>query len=289
MQRILVTGGNGLLAHALKEMAPPDFQLCFLGHAEFDLTRAELMARRLAELKPQTVINTAAYNLVDRCEIERDLSWAVNAAGPEQLAGLCIRDHIRLVHYGTDYVFDGVKKSPCSELDTPNPLNHYAAGKLAGERAVLRASPTNLVMRTSWVFGWHPTQAKTFVHTILKSAREGRALKSATDQISVPTYASDLAQWTLDLIRGSADGLFHAVNDDGVSRFDWTKIILDEAVRANVIPTAPPVEPVLSSFFNSTMRRPGYSVMSNDKLTKRLGHPPGSWRAGLRKMLARMK
>jgi dTDP-4-dehydrorhamnose reductase len=288
MQRILVTGGNGLLAHALKEIAPPDFQLFIPGHAEFDLTKKELMAQRLVELRPSVVINTAAYNLVDRCEIERDLSWAVNAAGPERLAGLCVRDGIQLVHYGTDYVFDGAKKSPYLEEDTPNPLNHYAAGKLAGEQAVLRASPKNIVMRTSWLFGWHPTQAKTFVHTILKAACEGRALKSTTDQFSAPTFASDLAQWTLELVRCNASGLFHAVNDDGVSRFDWTKIILDEAVRANLIPTAPPVEPVLSTFFNSTMRRPGYTVMSNDKLAKRLGYPLGSWRSGLRKMLAKM-
>jgi len=289
MENILVTGGNGLLAHALKEIAPPDFQLFFPGHAEFDVTRADLMARWLAELKPHAVINTAAYNLVDRCEIERELSWTVNATAPELLAGLCARDGIRLVHYGTDYVFDGAKKSPYSEMDTPNPLNHYAAGKFAGEQAVLHASPKNIVMRTSWVFGWHPTQAKTFVHTILKAAREGRALKSATDQLSVPTYAFDLAQWTLDLVRCNASGLFHAVNDEGASRFDWAKIILDEAVRANLIPTAPMVEPVSGSFFNSTMRRPDYTVMSNEKLAKLLGHSPGSWRPGLRKMLAKMK
>lgn len=289
MQRILVTGGNGLLAHALQEIAPPDFQLLFPGHAEFDLTRADLMAHRLAELKPQTVINTAAYNLVDHCEIERELSWAVNATAPELLAGLCVRDGIRLVHYGTDYVFDGAKKSPYSEMDTPNPLNHYAAGKLAGEQAVLRASPKNIVLRTSWLFGWHPTQAKTFVHTILKAAREGRALKATADQFSVPTFAFDLAQWTLEMVRRNAGGLFHAVNDDGVSRFDWTKIILEEAVRANLIPTAPQVEPVLSSYFNSTMHRPDYTVMSNEKLAKLLGHPLGSWHSGLRKMLAQMK
>ena len=289
MQRILVTGGNGLLAHALREIAPPDFQLFFPGHAEFDVTRADLMARRLAELKPHAVINTAAYNLVDRCEIERELSWAVNATAPQQLAGLCVCDGIRLVHYGTDYVFDGAKRSPYSETDAANPLNHYAAGKLAGEQSVLRASPEHLVLRTSWVFGWHPTQAKTFVHTILKAVREGRVLKATTDQVSVPTFASDLAQWTLTLIRRGAGGLFHAVNDEGASRFDWAKIILDEAVRANLIPSALMVEPVLGSFFNSTMRRPGYTVMSNEKLAKLLGHPPGSWRPGLRKMLAKMK
>ncbi|HZF00697.1 MAG TPA: dTDP-4-dehydrorhamnose reductase [Methylomirabilota bacterium] len=287
--RILVTGGNGLLAHAFKEIAPRDFEFYFLGHADFDLLNPKLMAQRLAELQPQIVINTAAYNLVDRCETERELSWSVNATAPQQLAELCAGKNIRLIHYGTDYVFDGAKKSPYLETDSANPLNHYAAGKFAGEQAVLRASPNNLVLRTSWVFDWHPVQSKTFVHTVLKAAREGRALKATTDQISVPTFASDLAQWTLELVRREANGLFHAANDGGVSRFDWTKIILEEAVRAKLISTAPPVEPVLCSFFNSTMRRPDYTVLSNEKMAKLLGHPIGSWRSGLKKMLAQMK
>ena len=289
MKHILVTGGGGLLAHQLKTIAPRDFEFSFLGHAEFDLLDSKLMAQRLTELRPQVVINTAAYNLVDRCETERELSWAVNASAPQQLAGLCAQQGIQLVHYGTDYVFDGAKKSPYLETDAPNPLNHYAAGKFAGEQAVLKASPKHLVLRTSWVFDWHPTQAKTFVHTVLKAAREGRPLKSTTDQVSVPTFASDLAQWTLELVRNGAGGLFHAVNDEGVSRFDWAKIILEEAVRANLINAAPPVEPVLSSFFSSTMRRPDYTVMGNEKLAKRLGRPVGSWRSGLKKMLAQMK
>ncbi len=289
MQKILVTGGNGLLAHQLKIIAPRDFEFSFLGHAEFDLTNPCLMSQQLTKLKPQVVINTAAYNLVDRCETERELSWSINATAPEMLAELCARDGLRLVHYGTDYVFDGAKKSPYSEADVPNPLNHYAAGKFAGEQAVLRVSPKNLVLRTSWVFDWHPTQTKTFVHTILKAAREGRVLKSTTDQVSVPTFATDLAQWTLELLRQNAAGLFHAVNDEGVSRFDWAKIILEEAMRAKLISAAPLVEPVLSSFFSSTMKRPDYTVMSNEKLSRQLGHPLGSWRIGLRKMLAQMK
>ena len=289
MKHILVTGGDGLLAHALKEITAHDFKISFLGRLDFDLLNPERMAQRLAELRPQIVINTAAYNLVDRCEIERELSWAVNATAPELLAALCARESIRLVHYSTDYVFDGAKKSPYTETDAANPLNHYAAGKFAGEQTVLRASPKNLVLRTSWIFDGHPVQAKTFVHTVLKAAREGRALKSTTDQVSVPTFASDLARWTLDLLRAETGGLFHAVNDDSVSRFDWTKIILEEAVRAKLISVAPPIEPVLSSFFNSTMRRPDYTVMSNVKLSRQLGGPLGSWRAGLKKMLAQMK
>ena len=147
--KILVTGGDGLLAHQFKKIAAGNFEFFFPGHADFDLTNPGLMAQRLAEWRPQIVINTAAYNLVDRCEIERELSWSVNAAGPETLAKLCAEKNIRLVHFGTDYVFDGAKKSPYAETDAPNPLNHYAAGKLAGEQAVLRASPENLVLRTA--------------------------------------------------------------------------------------------------------------------------------------------
>lgn len=286
MQHILITGGDGLLAHALREIAPHDFEFSFVGHADFDLTQPGLMAQRLAELRPDVVINTAAYNLVDRCETERDLSWAANATGPQHLAGLCAGAGIRLVHYGTDYVFDGAKKSPYLESDAPQPLNHYAAGKLAGEQAVLAASPRHLVLRTSWVFGSHPVQVKTFIHTVLRAAREGRPLKSTTDQVSVPTFAPDLAQWTLELVRRGASGLVHAVNDEGVSRFDWTKVILDEAASAGLISTVPPVEPVLSTFFSSTMKRPDYTVMSNAKLTQLLGRPLGSWRTGLKKMLA---
>ncbi len=289
MDRILVTGGNGLLAYQLKKLAPSDCELVFLGHAEFELTNPGLMAQRLDELKPQVVINTAAYNLVDRCETERELSWAVNGTAPGQLAELCAERKIRLVHYSTDYVFDGAKKAPYVESDPTNPLNHYAAGKLAGEQAVLRVSPTHLVLRTSWVFDWHPTQTKTFIHTILKLARTGQPMKSATDQASVPTFATDLAVWTMELVRGGATGLFHAVSDDGLSRFEWARCILAEAGHARLITTQPALEPVLSSAFNATMRRPDYTIMSNEKLAKQLGRRPGSWRPGLRKMLAQMK
>jgi len=287
--KILVTGGDGLLAHALGLIPHQNVQLNFISRGEFDLTQTEQMERQLDHFSPGVVINTAAYNQVDRCEVERELSWAVNATGPEALAGLCARRGICLVHYGTDYVFNGAKKAPYVETDATDPLNYYAAGKLAGEAAVLRASPANLVLRTSWVFDWHPAQTKSFVHTVCKAAREGRALKSTTDQVSVPTFASDLAGWTLELLQRGAAGLFHAINDEGVSRYDWTISILEEAVSRQLISSVPPVEPVLSSFFSTTMRRPDYTVLSNQKLSGELGRPLGSWRAGLRKMLAQMK
>ena len=286
--KILVTGGEGLLAHALRELQPPEGNFVFLSRSDFDLTVRERMQAQLDKIAPHVVINTAAYNQVDRCEIERELSWNVNATGPQHLAELCARAGIRMVHYGTDYVFDGGKKIPYLETDPPKPLNHYAAGKLAGEQAVLGASAKHLVLRTSWVFGWHPTQTKTFVHTVLRTVREGRELKATTDQVSVPTFVSDLALWTWELVRSSASSLVHAVNDEGVSRHDWTLAILAEAAQAGLIPQVPPVEKVTTAFFNSAMRRPAYTVMNNEKLAKLLGRRPGSWRPGLRKMLAQM-
>jgi len=285
-QRILVTGGDGLLAYALRGLVSADCEMTFLSRGDFDLTAAGQMRERLDALRPEVVINTAAYNLVERCEQERDLSWAINATGPETLAKLCAEKNIRLVHYGTDYVFDGEKGSPYVETDAPNTLNHYGAGKLGGERAVLAASPKHVVMRTSWVFGAHPTQTKSYVHSVLRAAVAGNNLKATTDQASAPTFSEDLTRWTLELVRNGAGGLFHAVNDEGVSRFDWTRAILEEAKGLGLIPKQVAVEPVTSDFFKSPMKRPKNSILANGKLTALLGHPLGSWRSGLRKMLA---
>lgn len=285
MLKVLVTGGNGLLAHALQQKAPKSIDLHLCGHADFDLQDPVSMARKLSELKPQVVINTAAYNLVDKCEIERDLSWAVNATGPEILGQLCAERNCKLVHYGSDYVFDGQKRSPYVETDAPNPLNHYAAGKLHGELAVLNSAPHHLVLRTSWIFGSHPNQAKSYVHTVLRVARAGKDLKATTDQISIPTYAPDLAQWTFDLIEREAIGMVHAVNDEPVSRFEWTRIILAQAKATGVIEREPKVEAVTTAYFNPAIQRPAYSVMDNSKAAAILGRKLGSWHNGLIQML----
>jgi len=285
-QRVLVTGGEGLLAFALRTLAPADCEMTFLARMDFDLIAPAQMEERLAALRPDWVVNTAAYNLVEKCEQEREVSWAVNATGPETLAKLCAEKNIRLIHYGTDYVFDGAKGSPYVEADRPNPLNFYGSGKLAGEQAVLAASPQHVVMRTSWVFGSHPTQTKSYVHAVLRAARAGNNLKATTDQASAPTVSDDLARWTIELIQKGGSGLFHAVNDEGVSRFDWTVAILEEAKKLKLVPEQIKVEPVTSDFFKSTMRRPKRSILANGKLAGVLGHSLGSWRSGLRKMLA---
>src|SRR5690349_15454891 len=126
MLRVLMSGGEGLLAHALKEKMPKSVELHSFPRADFDLQNREQMKARLDEVRPAVVINTAAYNQVDRCQEERDLSWAVNATAPGTLGRLCAERKIRLIHYGTDYVFDGKLQTPYRETDSPHPLNHYA-------------------------------------------------------------------------------------------------------------------------------------------------------------------
>jgi len=277
-----------LLARALHDAAPAGAEVLLLSHGEFDLTQVELMERRLASFRPHIVINTAAYNAVDRCEVDREISWAVNATGPLRLAERCAKHRCRLIHYSTDYVFDGAKKSPYVETDPPNPLNHYAAGKLAGEQSVLRARADNLVLRTSWLFGDNGRNSRSYVHTVLRQLRAGTTLKAVTEQVSMPTYAPDLARWTLALLEKGSTGLVHAVNDDCVSRFEWTLAIVAEAGQAGLILSQVPVEAVRADYFGAGIRRPNFTVLSNAKAAAILGQTLGSWRPGLRQLLLQL-
>jgi len=279
--KILITGRRGLLARALIAQRPAGVEVSLLGRELLDLTELGTISSSLEKERPEAVINTAAYNLVDRCEIERDLSWAVNSTGPGELAAQCASRGIALIHYGSDYVFNGEKGIPYLENDLPSPLNHYGTGKLAGEQAVLAASPKHLVLRTSWLFGSNPEIPKTFVHTIAKLAKTQLQIKAAQDQFSVPTSADDLARWTYLLVQKKATGLLHAVNDEPVSRHDWTVAILEELRRAGLRILTNAVIPVPGATFNSAINRPDYSVLNNTAMARLLGEKPGSWRVAL--------
>jgi dTDP-4-dehydrorhamnose reductase len=285
MTKVLITGANGLLGRALQARAPRTIECVALGHAEFDLTDAAQMESRISALRPEVVINTAAWNAVDLCETERERSWAVNAAGVKTLARVCTRFGAKLVHYGTDYVFDGKQRVPYAETDLPNPVNHYAAGKLAGEQAVLADNPRHLVLRTSWLFGHNPAQPKSYVHAVVRQALAGKPLRAVTDQVSAPTWAPDLAGWTFQLIGLDARGIFHAVNDGGVSRLEWTLAILEEARRAGLLAAVPEVEPVTTGQVTPGMKRPNCTVLDNRKAAALLGRPLGGWRKGLVELL----
>lgn len=283
--KVLVTGGGGLLAYSLRELRPEGMTLVFWDREHFDLTRPDQMGELLRSLRPDWVVNTAAYNRVDRCEFERDQSWAVNAQGPENLARICNQIGSRMVHFSSDYVFDGQKTAPYDETDRPNPVNYYGVGKLYGETAVLKLSSGNMVLRTSWLFGPHPTQTKSYVHTVLRQALECKSIKAVTDQVAAPTYAPDLAKCTVELIRHDASGLFHVVNGEGLSRYGWTREILTIARATAFLKSEVSVEAVETGAFGAAIRRPRYSVLSNRKVTTFLNQPLGSWRNGLHQLL----
>lgn len=222
--------------------------------AMLDLMQADAIRRLVREVKPEVIINAAAYNAVDKAETERDLAMAVNATAPGVLAEEAKRVGARMVHYSTDYVFDGEKTTPYVEADAPNPLSHYARSKLEGERAVLASGARHLVLRVSWVYG---PRATNFYQVIRRKAEAGEPLRMVDDQCSVPTPASFIAEHTIALLRTDASGLMHLVPTGEASRYEFAA----EVVRK--LGSKSRVERAKTAEFPSPARRPVYSVMCN--------------------------
>lgn len=215
-------------------------------HDQVSILEAAAVAALIAERKPDTVFNCAAYNAVDRAEEEPDLALAVNAVGPSNLAAACRRSGATLVHFSTNFVFDGMHDEPYVEADEPSPLSAYGRSKLEGERRVLETGANVLLVRTAAVFGG----PHSFPHRILDRARAGGPLRVVADQLVNPTYARDLAGAAVELVETGTAGIVHAVAGGCVG---W-----DELARATLgeLGVSAPVEPVSSAGYPSPARRP---------------------------------
>lgn len=256
---ILVLGRSGQLASALADRGQGS--VVAIGRPDVDLTVAEASQRLLDAVHPAAVINAAAYTAVDRAEREPELAFALNRDGPAALAKACARAGVPLIHISTDCVFDGAKDAPYHEADTPHPLNIYGASKRAGERAVLDALPSALIVRTSWVFGGH---GENFVTRLLAWARGRDSLTIVGDQRGKPTYAPALAEALLVFARGmiagsAAGGLMHLAGETALSRAEQAQIILDLA-RERGGPSAK-VTPIPTSAHPTAARRPLNAVL----------------------------
>lgn len=256
---ILVLGRSGLLATALAERGRGS--VVTAGRPDFDLAASDGPARMLNRIRPAAVINAAAYTAVDRAESEPELAFTLNRDGPAALAKACARSGVPLIHVSTDCVFDGTKDGAYREADTPRPLNIYGASKRAGERAVLEAMPSALVVRTSWTFG---PQGESFVTRLLGWARGRDSLTIVGDQRGKPTYAPALAEALLifahGMIAGSATcGLIHLAGETALSRAEQAQIILDLA-RERGGPWAR-VTPIPTSAHPTAARRPLNAVL----------------------------
>lgn len=286
----LIVGGQGALAAALAQSAPPDTRIQSVGRDALDITDAAAVRATLESARPAIVLNGAAYNAVDRAQTPAGAADAlqINAQGVANLALICAELEIPLVHFSSDFVFDGRKTEPYLETDATNPLSVYGASKLCGENIALSASPRNLVIRVCRLFG--PTledgsgsarkPGGNFPLLMLRLARERGKVRVIDDQIGSPSYTPDLARAVWQLLDNDARGLFQLCNAGEVSFADYAQTIFDIAgVKC-------PIERVSSAEYGAPAARPAYSTLSNQKAIAAGVVPLRPWREALEEFLA---
>ena len=277
--KILILGHKGMLGSdlMLRMMVAHDVTGKDVG--DFDITVEDDCGRVIAECSPGVVINAAAYTNVDGCETDRERCFAVNAVGVKNIALACRGKGIRIVHFSTDYIFDGRKETPYVEEDEPAPLNVYGASKLEGERFLQAFSDRWLLIRTAWLYG---KNGKNFVKTILEKADAVKTLDVVDDQIGAPTYSWDLAAAVQLLIEGGHEGLFHLTNRGRCSWHEFACKILQYAGKNDVT-----VRPIPSADLARPAVRPAWSVMSSRKFSEETGKTMRFWQIALQDYLER--
>jgi len=243
----MIFGANGMLGHALRDVFP---DAILIGHKELEITDEAAVRNAILQEKPFAVINAAAYTDVDGCEDNEDHANAVNGLAPGYLAAACSDTGAILVHYSTDYIFDG-KRMDYREDDTPGPLSAYGRSKLLGERSVQENTRDYRIIRTAWLFGSH---GKNFVDTILALSHQHPQVKVVNDQVGKPTYTIDLARKTPEII-SREPGIYHITNDGVCSWFEFASAFIPNAV------------PCSTAEFPRKAKRPAFSVLVNSKTT----------------------
>ena len=284
-RKILLLGRNGQLGWELKRTLAPLGDVVPLGRAELDLTDFRAIREAVREIKPQLIVNAAAYTAVDRAETEPDVARAVNGTAPGVLAEEGRRVDAALVHVSTDYVFDGRKRSPYTEDDAPHPINVYGRSKLEGEQAVQAVGGAYLILRTSWLYG---LRGKSFLLTILRRAEEAKALRVVDDQIGSPTWVGFLAEAVAQILSSSADprgwigperagatGIVHCAATGQTSWYGFARAIVESA--SDLGGRVGALAPITSAEYPSGVARPAYSALSTERLGSRYGICPPSW------------
>ena len=281
--KIAVVGADGQLGRdVVRAFAGDGHEVCALTHTDIEITSPDSTARKLRELGPELVVNTAAMHHVETCEREPDRAFAVNALGPRNLALAARQQDAVLMHVSTDYVFDGGKAAPYLEADAPRPLNVYGITKLAGEHFVRSTTDKHFVVRTSGLFGKHPCRGKgglNFIELMLKLAHERGEVRVVDDEVLSPTSTEELARQMTVLARTQFWGLYHATAEGSCSWYDFAREIFAATDTAVELKVALPGE------FPAKVARPKYSVLENHGL-KLLGiNTFRPWQDGLRDYL----
>lgn len=267
--KVLLVGRNGQVGWELARLLPGVGELHALYRHDLDLSDLDEVLRVVRESRPEIIINAAAYTAVDKAEVEPELAARVNAEAPGVMAEEAKRQGALLVHYSTDYVFDGSNARPYLEDDAPAPINVYGRTKLAGERLIQESGCRHLILRTSWVYG---TRGNNFYLTIARKAAKSERLRVVDDQRGVPTTSAFLAEKTIDLIASDAGGILHLVPSGETTWFGFAR----EIVRLSG--SQSDVLPIKSDEFPSAARRPSNSVLNNRRACQILGTPFPDWR-----------
>jgi dTDP-4-dehydrorhamnose reductase len=270
----LITGAGGLLGRSLGSLlGGSGWRVVALTRARLDITSEDRVRAAIETYRPDVVFNCAATPDVDRCEREPEMAYEVNEQGPRWLARYAGRAGAEMVHVSTDYVFDGAKEGFYTQEDTPNPLSVYARSKLAGEMAVREEAERFYIIRSSWIFG---AGGKNFGSRVIELARAGARLKGVTDQISIPTYAPDLARRIEEIVNLRAHGLYQVTNTGPTSWYEFARLALDRAGLGGV-----EVQPVTRAELQQVAPRPRNSAM-RCLVSEKLGLAPlGHWRDSL--------
>jgi dTDP-4-dehydrorhamnose reductase len=275
---ILLTGGKGMLGHALSDLLVARGHQPLIGDLpELDITDPRALGKYFADHKPTLVLNCAAHTNVDGCEKEKDKADAINGYAVGHLGSLCGTCGAVLVHISTDFVFDGSLRRPYRADDATNPLSAYGKSKLLGERELQEHPPARwLIVRTAWLYGRH---GANFPRTMVQAAQAGKELTVVNDQIGSPTYTVDLAGAILDLIDSGASGLWHATNSGQTTWFEFARATLEE------FGLRPQITPISSAEWArkrpASAVRPGYSVLDLGPLERQIGRTMRPWRTAL--------
>jgi len=283
MKRVLITGANGLLGQALIEVFKKDFLVLATGVEEhpfvtpdqweylpLDITRLSQCRSLVRDFRPDVIINAASFTHVDACENQKELCWQVNVKGPENLAIAARNDGIHLVHYSTDYIFDG-EEGPYEEDGRPNPLGYYGKSKLASENAVIKVGIPYTILRTCVLYGTGIQVKKNFFLWVLENLQNNREMTIVTDQYNNPTLVEDLAIGTRQVVIKSAEGVFHMAGSDYLNRYEFARSVA-------AVFDLPPylIRPITTPELGQTAPRPLRGGLKIDRAREELDYHPRS-------------
>lgn len=300
MTKILLIGQDGQVGQELLKMLAPIGTVTGVGRQQLDLSQADAVQTTIEAIRPNIVVNAAAYTAVDKAEAEPDLAYAVNATAPKRMAEAAQKLGIPLIHISTDYVFDGSKNTPYLETDATNPLGEYGKSKRAGEEEILAISDRHsdfqyLILRTAWVYG--AGGKGNFVKTMLRLGGDREEVRVVADQVGTPTWTAEIARTITVLTRQFLDsqvdhadlsGIYHFTNSGVTSWYDFAVAIFEEAQLLGVPLKLQRVVPITTAEYPTPTQRPAYSALANQKIQSILQTPAPQWRQGLRQMLAEL-